>query len=92
MGGSSSFLSSFFNARPHSPCCLLRRYKELNTLEFSDQDKAAIVDEANVVFRLNIEVFDELEGSAAGAFWSFAYSSFLDRLKESNPVIRGMIV
>ena len=69
----------------------MRRYKELNALSFSEQDKAAIIAEANDVFRLNIEVFDELEGNAAGAFWSFAYSSFLDRLKESNPVIRGMI-
>jgi hypothetical protein len=46
------------------------------------------VDEANLVFTLNIGVFDELEGSAAGTVWKFAASTFMERLMEANPVIR----
>jgi len=42
-------------------------YSELNKLELTDAQKEQIVDEGNLVFALNIEVFEELEGSAARA-------------------------
>ena len=39
-----------------------------------------IVDEANVVFRLNIEVFNELEGSALGSALRLALSTLKEKL------------
>lgn len=47
-------------------------YQELNTLDLDDAQKAAIVDEGNLVFGLNIGVFDELEGSPVKALWTLA--------------------
>ena len=38
--------------------------------------------EANAVFALNIEVFDELEGNAARAVWAFAAESVIAVLRE----------
>ncbi|KAH8051094.1 hypothetical protein JL720_15251 [Aureococcus anophagefferens] len=43
-------------------------YETLNGLDLDDAQRAAIVDEANVVFRLNIAIFDELEGNPLAAF------------------------
>mmetsp|Transcript_6304 Transcript_6304/g.13032 ORF Transcript_6304/g.13032 Transcript_6304/m.13032 type:complete len:295 (-) Transcript_6304:254-1138(-) len=63
-------------------------YSQSNQLRFSEQEKQALVDEANLVFALNIGVFDELEGSAAGAVWRVAAAAFMERLREANPVIR----
>ena len=57
-------------------------YAELNRLELSDAQKQAIVDEGNLVFALNIEVFDELEGNAARAVWAFAAESVIAVLRE----------
>jgi heme oxygenase len=42
-------------------------YTALNALDLTAEQKEAIVEEANVVFRLNIEVFNELEGNPARA-------------------------
>ena len=42
--------------------------------------RAAIVEEANVVFRLNIEVFNELEGSAVGSALRLALSTLKEKL------------
>jgi len=53
-------------------------YTALNSLELKDDEKRAIVDEANVVFRLNIEIFEELEGSPFAAAWQLLASSFRD--------------
>ena len=50
-------------------------YTALNELELSDEQKQAIVDEANLVFSLNIKVFDELEGNPASALWTLATSA-----------------
>ena len=47
-------------------------YKQLNELELSDAQKAAIVDEGNLVFTLNIGVFEELEGNPVAAMWTLA--------------------
>ena len=61
-------------------------YEQLNTLELSDAQKEAIVHEGNLVFALNIEVFEELEGNPIKALWTLASSSLrsalgLDRSK-----------
>jgi len=55
-------------------------YLTLNSLELSDAQKQAVVDEANVVFRLNIDIFDELDGSPMSAAWNFVVSSLKERL------------
>ena len=34
----------------------------MNAQSFSEDDKAALVEEANLVFRYNIAIFEELEG------------------------------
>merc|ERR1711920_221104 len=51
-------------------------YTKLNELELSTAEKEAIVDEANLVFRLNIDIFGELEGSPIAAAWQL-FSSFV---------------
>ena len=55
-------------------------YKRLNELDLTDEQKQEIVDEANLVFSLNIEIFEELEGSAANAFWSLLWNSFKEKI------------
>lgn len=47
-------------------------YGRLNELELSDAQKQEIVDEGNLVFALNIEVFEELEGNPVSALWTLA--------------------
>jgi heme oxygenase (biliverdin-producing, ferredoxin) len=55
-------------------------YAELNRLELSDAQKQAIVDEGNLVFALNIEVFEELEGNPVQALWTLATASLRSAL------------
>merc|ERR1712241_496586 len=45
-------------------------YRRLNLLDLTEIQKQEIVDEANLVFSLNIEILEELDGSAAVAFWT----------------------
>ena len=63
-------------------------YTAANLLPFSESQQKALVDEANLVFKHNIAVFDELEGNAASAVWSLGASAFLSRLREANPAVR----
>lgn len=51
-------------------------YAKLNELDLSTSEKEAIVDEANLVFRLNIDIFEELDGSPIAAAWQL-FSSFV---------------
>ena len=55
-------------------------YSQLNLLELTDAQKEKIVDEGNEVFRLNIEVFEELEGNPAQALFTLAVSSLRSAL------------
>lgn len=55
-------------------------YGQLNELELSEAQREAIVDEANLVFALNIELFEELEGSPVAAMWTLAVSSLKSAL------------
>lgn len=55
-------------------------YRDLNKLDLSDDEKKAIVDEANLVFALNIKVFDDVDGSPTKALWSLAKSSLRSAL------------
>ena len=56
-----------FEDIPEAKAFIEAWYSELNRLELSDAQKEAIVDEGNLVFALNIELFDELEGNPAEA-------------------------
>ena len=58
----------------------LTRYPKLNLLELTDAQKQAIVDEGNLVFALNIEVFEELEGNPVQALWTLATASLRSAL------------
>lgn len=53
-------------------------YTQVNSLKISETEREAIVDEANVVFRYNIELFDELDGNPIVPMFCLA----LDALKE----------
>ncbi len=55
-------------------------YSRLNELDLSDEEKQEIVDEANLVFDLNIGILEELDGSAASAFWSILWSTFKEKI------------
>lgn len=55
-------------------------YQKLNASPFSEAQQQAIVDEANLVFALNIELFEELEGSAFGAVFKMAASALKEKL------------
>jgi heme oxygenase len=55
-------------------------YTKLNELDLSDQEKEDIVDEANLAFALNIEVFEELEGSAVKAIWTLLWETFREKM------------
>lgn len=54
-------------------------YSSLNELDLTDDQRQAIVDEGNLVFTLNIGIFDELEGgkrAVVGAVWTLAKDAF----------------
>ena len=55
-------------------------YRQLNELNFDEEQKQAIVDEGNLVFALNIEVFEELEGNPVQALWTLATESLRSAL------------
>lgn len=55
-------------------------YQKLNELDLTAEEKQEIVDEANYVFELNIEILEELEGSALKAAWTLAWKSFREKM------------
>ena len=69
-----------FDAIPDSKAFITDWYTALNALDLSEEQRERIVDEANVVFRLNIEVFNELEGSALGSALRLALSTLKEKL------------
>ena len=69
-----------FDAIPDSKAFITDWYTALNALDLSEEQRERIVDEANVVFRLNIEVFNELEGSAVGSALRLALSTLKEKL------------
>jgi heme oxygenase len=64
-------------------------YTQLNRLELTDEQKERIVDEGNEVFRLNIEVFEELEGNPAKALFTLAISSLRSALGLVGGAVSG---
>ena len=59
-----------FDAIPTPADFIETWYAQLNSLELSEAQKERIVDEGNAVFALNIEIFEELEGSAVRGAWA----------------------
>lgn len=55
-------------------------YRRLNELDLTEKEKQDIVDEGNLVFALNIEIFEELEGSPFSAVLKYAWKSFKEKL------------
>lgn len=55
-------------------------YKMLNGLDLTKQQKEAIIDEANLVFDLNIEIFTELEGNPFQSMWTLAIDALRSKL------------
>jgi len=55
-------------------------YTRLNKLVLTDAQKEEIVDEANLVFELNILLLEDLEGSPLTAMWSLAVNTFKEKL------------
>ena len=55
-------------------------YSTLNELDLSPAMREKIVEEANVVFRLNIDVFNELEGSAISSALRLALETLKEKL------------
>jgi len=55
-------------------------YRTLNSLDLTKEEKNAIVDEANLVFDLNIEILQEIEGDAFSAVMNLLWKSFRERI------------
>lgn len=55
-------------------------YRTLNSLDLTKEEKNAIVDEANLVFDLNIQILEEIEGDAFSAVMTLLWKSFRDRI------------
>ena len=66
-------------------------YSQLNSLPLTAAQKQEIIDEANYVFTLNIELFEELEGSPVDAVLALVADSLLEGLRKTNPWLRPWI-
>jgi heme oxygenase len=55
-------------------------YQKLNELDLTEDQKQEVVDEANFVFALNIDILQELEGSPLKALLTLAISSLKAKL------------
>jgi len=69
-----------FDDIPDTTDFITQWYINLNKLDLTQEQKNEIVDEANLVFALNIEILEELEGSPFKAMLMLAINS----LKEKN--------
>lgn len=69
-----------FDDIPDTTDFITQWYTNLNKLDLTQEQKNEIVDEANLVFALNIEILEELEGSPFKAMLMLAINS----LKEKN--------
>jgi len=55
-------------------------YTRLNDLDLTDVQKEEIIDEANLVFELNIGILEDLEGSPLRAAWTLTINTLKDKL------------
>ncbi len=54
--------------------------KQLDSISLTEQQKNAIIVEANYAFRLNMYMFDELEGNAAKSLFQIIFGAIFDRI------------
>lgn len=69
-----------FDQIPDTQAFITKWYTLLNDLDLTDDQKQEIVDEANLVFDLNVGILQELEGSPMQAFITLVINSFKARL------------
>jgi len=79
-GKGISFYS--FEGVPDSKIFIKDWYRLLNDLDLTDDQKNALVDEANLVFSLNIGIFEELEGSAVKSLFKIILSSIKSQVEK----------
>jgi len=70
-----------FDNIPSPSAFITEWYSRLNELELTDVQKEEIVEEANVVFRHNIAIFDELEGNPVAAMVRIAWKTGRAKVK-----------
>lgn len=68
-----------FDDIPSTKDFITEWYTRLNKLDLTQQQKEEIVDEANLVFALNIDVLQELEGSPLKAMLTLAVNSLKEK-------------
>merc|ERR1719314_31227 len=69
-----------FEEIPETRAFIDEWYTKLNKLELTEAQKEEIVDEANHVFRLNIELFDELDGNPIMPMFKLAICALREKL------------
>lgn len=69
-----------FEEIPSAKDFITEWYQKLNDLDLTPEQKQEIVDEANLVFDLNIGLLQELEGSPLKAMLTLAINSLKERL------------
>lgn len=70
-----------FDDIPSAKNFITEWYQRLNALELTEEQKTEIVDEANLVFDLNIGLLQELEGSPIKAMLTLAINSLKKKLR-----------
>eukprot|EP00984_Skeletonema_dohrnii_P017138 scaffold7737_cov71-Skeletonema_dohrnii-CCMP3373.AAC.2 len=76
-----------FDDIPSAKDFITEWYTSLNALDLTQQQKEDIVDEANLVFALNIDVLQELTGSPLKAMLTLAVNS----LKEKSVILAILV-
>lgn len=69
-----------FDQIPSTQDFITKWYKLLNGLDLTEEQKQEIVDEANLVFDLNVDILQELEGSPFQAFTTLVVNRFKELL------------
>jgi heme oxygenase (biliverdin-producing, ferredoxin) len=69
-----------FESIPNTRAFINEWYTTLNGLDFSEEQRQNLVDEANLVFRLNIGIFNELEGNPASTAIKLLLGAIKDKI------------
>ena len=69
-----------FESIPNTRAFITEWYVTLNALDFTETQRQELVDEANLVFRLNIGIFNELEGNPASTAFKLLLGALKDKI------------